>query len=222
MSANISRERRPLAAEDIDGLDFNKGDGLLPAIVQDAVSGAVLMLGYMTREALAATFARRRVVFFSRSRQRLWEKGETSGHHLELIAVHSDCDADALLVSARPQGPVCHLGTCTCFGDGPHSEAERLGFLGVLERIIAQRLRERPEGSYTARLAAQGPLRIAQKVGEEGLELALAAAAQTDERVISEAADLLYHLGVLLGSRGIALERVLQELRMRHEALPVP
>jgi len=219
---SAARERPALTPADLGRLDFEKGQGLLPAIVQHADSGAVLMLGYMSREALSATLERGRVVFFSRSKQRLWEKGETSGHHLALVAIRTDCDADALLVSARPAGPVCHLGTDSCFGDESQSAAAPLAFLGVLEGIVAERLRERPEGSYTARLAGAGPLRIAQKLGEEGLELALAAAAQGDEHVIGEAADLLYHLLVLLGSRGIPLERVLQELRRRQRAPAAP
>lgn len=201
---------------DVAGLDFDKTGGLLPAIVQHAQSGAVLMLGYMNREALRETLTRRRVVFFSRSRQRLWEKGETSGHTLQLAAVRTDCDRDSLLVTALPAGPVCHLGTATCFGDEPPADAGRLAFLGALEDVIAQRLADRPEGSYTARLHAQGPKRIAQKVGEEGLEVALAAVTETDDKVIAESADLLYHLLLLLGSRGLRLEHVVAELRSRH------
>ncbi len=207
---------------DIDSLDFGKDGGLLPAVIQDADSGSVLMVGYMNREALRETFARGRVVFFSRSKQRLWEKGETSGHSLDLVAVRTDCDRDALLVKARPRGPVCHLGTATCFGDGPAFDAEAtaaphpLAFLSALEGVIERRIAERPEGSYTARLFAQGPKRIAQKVGEEGLEVALAAVAEPDEKVLAESADLLYHLLVLLKSRGLPLARVVAELESRH------
>ena len=201
---------------DVERLDFAKGDGLLPAIVQHAVTGAVLMLGYMNREALRETLMRRRVVFFSRSKQRLWEKGETSGHSLELGQIRADCDRDTLLVTAWPRGPACHLGTATCFGDEALTAAGRLAFLAALEGIIAQRIAERPEGSYTARLVAQGPKRLAQKVGEEGLEVALAAAAETDDKVIAEVADLLFHLLVLLKSRELPLERVVAELQSRH------
>jgi len=204
-----------LTSTDVDQIDFSKGDGLVPAIVQDATSGAVLMLGYMNREALKETFARKRVVFFSRSKQRLWEKGETSGHTLDLEAVRADCDADTLLVTARPRGPACHLGLETCFGDEPVTQAERLAFLGELEKIIEQRLARQPEGSYTARLFAQGPKRVAQKVGEEGVELALAGVAESDDKVIGEAADLLFHVLVLLRSRGLPLERVVRELERR-------
>jgi phosphoribosyl-ATP pyrophosphohydrolase/phosphoribosyl-AMP cyclohydrolase len=206
----------PLDLADVASLDFDKAGGLLPAIVQHAESGAVLMLGYMSREALRETLTRRRVVFFSRSRQRLWEKGETSGHTLALAAVRTDCDRDSLLVTAFPAGPVCHLGTATCFGEEPPAAAGRLAFLGALEGVIAQRMADRPEGSYTARLHAQGPKRIAQKVGEEGLEVALAAVAETDEKLIAESADLLYHLLLLLKSRGLHLEQMVAELESRH------
>jgi phosphoribosyl-ATP pyrophosphohydrolase/phosphoribosyl-AMP cyclohydrolase len=206
----------PVSLADIELLDFGKGDGLLPVVVQHADTAAVLMLAYMNSEALRETFSRRHVVFFSRSKQRLWEKGETSGHFLELAGIRTDCDRDTLLVTAWPRGPVCHVGTATCFGDEPVTAAERLAFLGTLESVIAQRATERPEGSYTARLLAQGPRRIAQKVGEEGLEVALAAVAETDDKVISESADLLFHLLVMLKSRGLPLERVVAELQARH------
>jgi len=202
--------------DDLRNLDFAKAGGLLPAIVQHADSGAVLMLGYMNADALRETLARRRVVFFSRSRQALWEKGETSGHTLDFVSARADCDRDTLLVTARPRGPVCHAGTATCFGDDPATKAETLAFLSQLESVIEQRIGERPDGSYTARLYAQGPKRIAQKVGEEGLEVALAAAAETDDKVVAESADLLFHLLVLLRSRGLALEQVVGELAARH------
>jgi len=197
-------------------LDFSKGDGLLPAVVQHADSGAVLMVGYMNAEALAATLEGHRVVFYSRSKQRLWMKGETSGHMLDLVEVRTDCDRDCLLVIARPNGPVCHVGTLTCFGNEDLTGASRLGFLSTLERVIEQRVTESPEGSYTARLFAKGAKRISQKVGEEGLEVALAGVAETDDKVISESADLLYHLLVLLKSRGITLANVIAELESRH------
>lgn len=205
-----------ITVADVQSLDFSKGDGLLPAVVQDAESGAVLMVGYMNRDALRETFARHRVVFFSRSKNRLWEKGETSGHTLDLVDVRTDCDRDSLLVTAHPRGPVCHVGTVTCFGDEKSTHAERLSFLGALEGVIENRIADRPEGSYTARLYAQGAKRIAQKVGEEGLEVALAAVAESDEKVIAESADLVFHLLVLLKSRGVSLERVARELEARH------
>ncbi len=207
-----------LTTADADALDFGKGSGLLPAIVQDADSGAVLMLGYMNREALNATFERGRVVFFSRSKRRLWMKGESSGNYLEVVEVHADCDRDTILITARPAGPACHLGTATCFGDLPLTNATAHGFLRTLESIIEQRIAQSPAGSYTARLFAQGPKRIAQKVGEEGLEVALAAVAEPDDKVIAESADLLYHLLVLLKSRGLPLSRVMTELESRHTA----
>ena len=208
--------RGPLGLGDVAGLDFAKGDGLLPAIVQHAETGAVLMLAYMNRDALRETLSRRRVVFFSRSKQRLWEKGETSGHSLDLVEVRTDCDSDTLLVTAVPRGPACHTGTATCFGDESLTTAEKLSFLSTLQGVIERRVAERPEGSYTARLFAQGPRKIAQKVGEEGLEVALAAVAETDDKVIAESADLLFHLLVLLKSRGVPLESVVAELASRH------
>jgi len=201
---------------DINSLNFAKNDGLLPAVIQHAGTGAVLMLGYMNRESLHETFARRHVVFFSRSRQKLWEKGETSGHFLELDAIRTDCDRDTLLITAWPHGPVCHVGTTTCFGSEPITMAERLTFLATLETIIAKRAAEPPEESYTARLFSQGLRRIAQKIGEEGVEVALAAVVEADEKVVSESADLLFHLLVMLKHRGLSLEHVVAELQARH------
>ena len=199
-------------------LDWSKSDGLLPAIVQDARSGQVLMLAYMNREALRMTLADKRVTFFSRSRNRLWTKGETSGHWLNVIDVVTDCDKDSLLVLATPQGPTCHLGTQSCFGDELETDATELSFLMRLEATIAQRISHRPEGSYTARLWSEGPTRIAQKVGEEGVEVALAAVTQDDERLVGESADLLYHLALLLKSRNLSLTTVVRELEHRHKA----
>ena len=201
---------------DLSRLDFSKGDGLLPAVIQDADTGAVLMVGYLNAAALAETQARGRVVFFSRSRQRLWEKGETSGHTLTVEAIRTDCDADTLLITARPQGPTCHEGTTTCFGDAALTGATRLGFLAQLARIIEQRRGESPDKSYTARLFAGGAKRMAQKVGEEGVEVALAAVADSDDKLIGESADLLFHLLVLLRSRDLQLEEVVKELAARH------
>jgi phosphoribosyl-AMP cyclohydrolase / phosphoribosyl-ATP pyrophosphohydrolase len=204
---------------DPDQLAWEKSSGLLPAIVQDASSGAVLMLGYMNREALAQTRASGRVTFWSRSKRRLWTKGETSGHFLELRSITADCDGDTLLLLVRPQGPACHEGTATCFGQSPpRAAAERLAFLTALEEIIHARMTERPEGSYTAKLLEQGPRRIAQKVGEEGLELALAALAQSEEEVLGEAADLLYHVLLLLESKGLSLAQVSDRLEARHRS----
>ena len=201
----------------VDGIDFGKGDGLVPAIVQDADTGAVLMLAYMNREALEQTLARKRAVFFSRSKQRLWEKGETTGHTLDVVNVVADCDQDTLLVTARPRGPACHNGTVTCFGDEPRAAVTPIAFLAKLESVIAQRATEKPEASYTARLLEKGITRVAQKVGEEGVELALAAAAQDDDKVVGESADLLFHLLVLLRARGVSLATVVGELEKRHQ-----
>lgn len=209
-------------AADIERIDWHKNDGLVPAIVQHAGSGSVLMLGYMNRDALAATLERGRVVFFSRSRRRLWEKGETSGHFLQLLELRADCDADTLLVIALPAGPVCHTGSASCFGDEPLTAAAPLSFLLELEQVIAQRIAESPEGSYTARLYERGVRRVAQKVGEEGLEVALAGAGEADDTLLGECADLLYHLLVLLRSRNLKLEAVIEELRRRHAARRPP
>lgn len=197
--------------EQIGTLAWEKQGGLLPAIVQDATTLRVLMLGYMDRAALEATLASGRVTFYSRSRQRLWTKGETSGHFLELVSVEADCDDDSLLVQARPQGPTCHLQRPSCFPTAPGD------FLNDLEGLIAQRERERPAGSYTTRLFEAGVRPIAQKVGEEGVETALAAVAQGDAELAGEAADLLYHLLVLLRARGMGLEDAIAVLRSRHQ-----
>ena len=201
---------------DISTVDFAKGDGLVPAIVQDAGSGAVLMLGYMNREAVEETLKRRRAVFYSRSKQRLWEKGETTGHTLDVVDIALDCDADTLLVSARPRGPACHNGTLTCFGNEPRSAAESLAFLAKLEGVVARRATEKPETSYTARLLEKGVAKVAQKVGEEGVEVALAGVGEASVKVVEESADLLFHLLVLLRARGIAFSDVVRTLEARH------
>ncbi|MGH8266485.1 MAG: bifunctional phosphoribosyl-AMP cyclohydrolase/phosphoribosyl-ATP diphosphatase HisIE [Steroidobacteraceae bacterium] len=215
----MKAERTPLGFADLEALDFGKAGGLLPAIVQHADTRAVLMLGYMNREAVVASLTRRRVVFFSRSKVRLWEKGETSGHWLELGEIRADCDRDALLVTASPRGPVCHLGSGSCFGEAAPAGHERMSFLATLEEVIAQRIATPPEGSYTAKLLSQGWKGIAQKVGEEGVEVALAGTAGSDSEVIDEVSDLLYHVLVLLKARGLSLKRVMQELRGRHEGV---
>lgn len=205
-----------MTPEQRDALAWDKSDGLLPAVVQDSRTGKVLMLGYMNREALDKTLRTRQVTFFSRSKQRLWTKGETSGNVLELVRLMQDCDRDTLLVLAIPNGPTCHTGTVSCFGDDDFTVAEQLSFLAKLEAVIAQRIADKPDGSYTARIWAQGPTRMAQKVGEEGVEVALAAVTQDDDRLISESADLLYHLALMLKSRNLSLARVVQELEQRH------
>jgi len=194
-------------------LDWNKGDGLLPVIVQHWLTGEVLMLGYMNAPALEATQGSGQVTFFSRSKQRLWTKGETSGHVLALKSVRMDCDADTLLVQAEPHGPTCHNGTSSCFGD---AVVPPLGFLAELDALIARRYAERPAGSYTTRLFEGGIRRMAQKVGEEGVETALAAVVQDDEALLGEAADLVYHLAVTLRARGLGLSDVSAVLAQRH------
>jgi phosphoribosyl-ATP pyrophosphohydrolase/phosphoribosyl-AMP cyclohydrolase len=196
-------------------LDWDKGDGLLPAVVQDAATQRVLMLGYMSREALAATLRTQRVTFFSRSRQALWSKGETSGHVLDLVSVHADCDRDALLVLARPRGPTCHLGTTSCFGEAA-ALAPAKDVLESLDAVIAQRERKRPGGSYTTGLFERGVHHIAQKVGEEGVETALAGVAQDDDALLGESADLVYHTLVLLRARGLGLADLKRTLQARN------
>ena len=198
---------------DPERLAWDKGGGLLPAVVQHALDGRVLMLGYMNRAALAQTLAGGKITFYSRSRQRLWTKGESSGHVLNLVSMHADCDADSLLLLADPVGPTCHRGTDSCFGD---AAAPALAFLGRLDALVAARERERPAGSYTTRLFEGGVRRIAQKVGEEGVEAALAAVVQDDDALLGEAADLLYHLIVLLRARGLGLGAVAETLATRH------
>ena len=192
---------------------WDTGDGLLPAVVQHAMDGRVLMLGYMNRAALAQTLAGGLVTFYSRSRQRLWTKGETSGHVLKLVSMHADCDADSLLLLADPAGPTCHRGTDSCFGD---AAAPALAFLGRLDALVARRERERPADSYTTRLFEGGLRRVAQKVGEEGVETSLAAVAEDDAALLGEAADLIYHLIVLLRARGLGLGAVAETLATRH------
>jgi phosphoribosyl-ATP pyrophosphohydrolase/phosphoribosyl-AMP cyclohydrolase len=191
-------------------IDWSKG--LIPAIVQDVDSGLVLMLGYMNADALAATVDSGHVTFYSRSKQRLWTKGESSGHVLALQSISLDCDGDTLLVLARPHGPTCHNGTTTCFGDFPGPD---IAFLGELSRLVEQRHRDRPEGSYTTRLFDAGTRRIAQKVGEEGVETALAAVAQGPDELLGESSDLVFHLLVLLRDRGLGLGDVARTLRAR-------
>ncbi len=205
----------PMTEIDFDpaALDWEKGGGLLPAIVQHARSGQVLMLGYMNPASLQHSLDCGKVTFYSRSKQRLWTKGETSGNFMQLVAMQTDCDRDTLLVQALPQGPVCHTGTQTCFGDAMQPS---LGFLAALEQVVQARKGADPESSYTAKLYQKGTRRIAQKVGEEGLETALAAVAQGREELLGEAADLLYHLLVLLSDRDADLNAVVEVLQARH------
>jgi phosphoribosyl-ATP pyrophosphohydrolase/phosphoribosyl-AMP cyclohydrolase len=194
-------------------LDWQKTNGLLPAVVQHAITGRVLMLGFMNEESLEKTLSTRQATFFSRSRQCLWMKGETSGNTLEVTGIEIDCDNDTLLVLAEPAGPTCHTGQASCF-DGK-DESRGFGYLGELESVIRERSNNHPDESYTARLLGDGVRRLAQKVGEEGVELALAAAAGDSEEVVNEAADLVYHLLVLLHQQGLGLADVTAELSSR-------
>ncbi|PHR92316.1 MAG: bifunctional phosphoribosyl-AMP cyclohydrolase/phosphoribosyl-ATP diphosphatase [Robiginitomaculum sp.] len=193
-------------------IDFEKGAGLVPAIIQNADTGQVLMLGYMNAEAVSATRESGLVTFYSRSRKTLWQKGETSGNTLAFVGMEVDCDNDTLLVQARPAGPTCHTGTISCFGD---KGAQGFGWLADLSTLIEGRRTADKDTSYTASLL-QGPLkRAAQKVGEEGVETVIAALAETDKELISEAADLLYHLMVLLAAKNLTLADIISELQGR-------
>ena len=196
-------------------IDFGKCGGLVPAIIQDATTNKVLMLGYMNQEALDKTKETGLVTFFSRSRQTLWTKGETSGNYLKLVDMKIDCDNDTLLVKAIPAGPVCHKGTDTCWGET--NESSPLTFLTQLQDFIEKRHEETPEGSYTTSLFRDGLNRMAQKVGEEALELVIEATNGSNERMVYEGADMLYHLIVLLTSKGLRIEDLASELRERHD-----
>ncbi|WP_051686210.1 bifunctional phosphoribosyl-AMP cyclohydrolase/phosphoribosyl-ATP diphosphatase HisIE [Rheinheimera texasensis] len=191
-------------------------DGLLPLIVQHAVSGKVLMQGFANSEAVATTLQSGRITFFSRSKNRLWTKGESSGHFLKLQSLSADCDRDSLLALALPDGPTCHVGTETCWHDAQRN-APALSFLTDLETVIAARQHADPKSSYTASLFARGVKRIAQKVGEEGVESALAAMAGDREELKNEAADLIFHLLVLLRSQDLQLNDVIDVLKARHQ-----
>ena len=195
-------------------IDFDKCGGLVPAIVQDATTRQVLMLGYMNPEAWEKTQQLGRVTFYSRTRQRLWTKGEASGHYLEVVDVKLDCDRDTLLIQAHPHGPTCHTGTDTCWGE--ENRSNPLLFLSELQDFINKRREEMPEGSYTTSLFRDGINRMAQKVGEEALEAVIEAVNGTDERLLYEASDMFYHLIVLLASKGLRIEQVAEELAVRH------
>ena len=196
-------------------IDFEKCDGLVPAIIQDADTHQVLMLGYMNQEAYEKTAAEGRVTFYSRSRQCLWTKGETSGNFLNVVSIKNDCDNDTLLIRVHPEGPVCHTGTDTCWGE--ENKKNPLLFLSDLQDFIEKRHKEMPEGSYTTSLFKDGLNRMAQKVGEEALELVIEACNGTDERMIYEGSDMLYHLIVLLTSKGLRIEQMASELQERHQ-----
>lgn len=195
-------------------IDFEKTDGLVPAIIQDNTTCNVLMLGYMNREAYEKTMATGKVTFWSRSRNCLWTKGETSGNFLNLVDIKVDCDNDTLLVRVNPTGPACHLGTDTCWGET--NDANPLLFLTELQDFINKRHEEMPEGSYTTSLFKDGLNRMAQKVGEEALEAVIEATNGTNDRLIYEASDMFYHLIVLLTSKGLRIEDIAKELKERH------
>jgi phosphoribosyl-ATP pyrophosphohydrolase/phosphoribosyl-AMP cyclohydrolase len=194
--------------------DFDKMDGLIPAIIQDAQTNTVLMLGFMNEEAYRATVGSGKVTFYSRTKQRLWTKGETSGHFLHVVNILSDCDNDTLLIKANPVGPVCHTGAETCFGE---ANREGIFFLQYLQDFITRRFIEKPEGSYTTSLFNEGINRMAQKVGEEAVETVIEATNGTDSRFIYEASDLIYHLIVLLTGKGFSIKDLAGELKKRHK-----
>lgn len=196
-------------------LDFEKMGGLIPAIVQDNNTNKVLMLGFMNEEAVEQTLQTGKVVFFSRTKNRLWMKGETSGNTLSVISITPDCDNDTLLIKAIPAGPVCHTGTDTCFGE---KNQEDIMFLKYLQNFIVRRRQEMPEGSYTTTLFQKGINRMAQKVGEEAVETVIEATNGTEDRLVYEASDLIYHLIVLLTSKGLRIEDLARELQKRHKA----
>jgi len=195
-------------------IDFEKMGGLVPAIIQDNVTGKVLMLGFMNQEAYDKTVSTGKVTFYSRTKNRLWTKGEESGHFLDVIKIMNDCDNDTLLIKAKPNGPVCHTGADTCWGE---TNVADLNFLTYLQDFIEKRYREMPEGSYTTSLFKSGVNRMAQKVGEEAVETVIEATNGTDDRLIYEASDMIYHLIVLLTSKGHRIEELATELVKRHK-----
>lgn len=199
---------------ELEKLDFAKLNGLIPAIITDADSGNVLMLGFMNKEALEKTIMTKKVTFFSRTKNRLWTKGETSGNCLTLVNIKTDCDNDTLLINANPAGPTCHTGSYSCFGD---QENFRSHFLYDLYDLIQSRKSEMPSGSYTTSLFERGENRIIQKVGEEAVETVIAAKNNDKEEIINETSDLLYHLLVMLAERNISLSEVVSNLKSRHK-----
>jgi phosphoribosyl-ATP pyrophosphohydrolase/phosphoribosyl-AMP cyclohydrolase len=196
-------------------LDFTKLNGLIPAIIQDNTTNVVLMLGFMNEEAVAKTEETGQVTFFSRTKNRLWTKGEESGYFLNVVSLAADCDNDTLLIKVNPVGPVCHTGDDTCWGE--ENEESDIQFLEYLQDFIDQRKQEMPEGSYTTSLFQKGTRKIAQKVGEEAVETIIGAMANDDENFLYEGADLLYHLIVLLSHKGYRIEDLARELKKRHK-----
>jgi phosphoribosyl-ATP pyrophosphohydrolase/phosphoribosyl-AMP cyclohydrolase len=201
---------------DIETLDFAKGDGLIPAIIQDADNFQVLMLGYMNKEALQTTLEEERITFYSRSKGRMWTKGETSGNYLDLVDIQRDCDDDTLLILANPQGPTCHTGEQSCFHQKKFKPKNSLGFLNDLEQLIVSRKKEMPEGSYTTSLFEKGVDKIAQKVGEEAVETVIESK-NKKKKFVGEVADLIFHLMVLLVEKGVPLKKVVKKLKKRHK-----
>lgn len=199
----------------VEDIDFDKMNGLVPAIIQDAVTRQVLMLGFMNKDAYVKTVQTGNVTFWSRTRQTLWTKGETSGNFLSLVSMSIDCDHDSLLVKVHPHGPTCHTGTDTCWSET--NESQPVEFLAELQLFIAKRYKEMPEGSYTTRLFTEGINKMSQKVGEEAVETIIEATGGTAEKLVYEASDLLYHLIVLLTSKGLSLNDVATELHRRHD-----
>jgi len=202
-----------VSKENINELAWQKMDNLIPAIIQHSATGAILMQGYMSQESLAATLDSGKATFYSRSKQALWVKGETSGNFLNVDQVLSDCDQDSLLIACTPIGPSCHLGTESCF---PEQKLTQQNFLSQLEQVIAGKKGDDPKESYTAHLFSRGTTKMAQKVGEEGVEVALAAVAETKEDLLGECADLFYHTLVLLADQNIELSEVMTVLQARH------
>jgi phosphoribosyl-ATP pyrophosphohydrolase/phosphoribosyl-AMP cyclohydrolase len=200
----------------IEDLDFEKGNGLIPAVIQDANSFQVLMLGYMNKEALQLTLEKERVTFYSRTKERLWTKGETSGNYLDLIDIQEDCDNDTLLILAEPKGPTCHTGEKSCFHQKEFKPENNLAFLEDLEQLIISRKKELPEGSYTTSLFEEGLDRITQKVGEEAVETIIEAK-NDDHNLVNEVSDLIYHLLVLLVKKEVSFNDVIQNLKERHQ-----
>lgn len=200
----------------VQSLDFEKGNGLLPAVVQDHKSYQVLMVGYMNKEAVEKTLTIGKVTFYSRSKERLWTKGETSENYLEVVDIQSDCDDDTLLILAKPHGPTCHTGNTSCFYEKDFKADNPLAFLLKLEKLLQDRKKELPEGSYTSSLFKKGLDKITQKVGEEAVETVIASKNEDDSEFVYEASDLLFHLMMLLTEKDYSLKDLVEELESRH------
>ncbi len=202
---------------DVQSINFDKLNGLIPAVIQDSESQQVLMVGFMNRDALEATMQSGQVTFYSRTKKRLWQKGESSGNTLSVLSITPDCDLDTVLIMARPAGPTCHTGAVSCFGT--EARADRTAFLQTLFELIQERKEQKPAGSYTTSLFGEGLTKILEKVAEESEEVLLAAESQTKKRLIEESSDLLYHLFVLLAEKNVELAEVINELKNRHKKM---